>query len=238
MILEQFSRTILLLGNEKFEKIINSHVLVVGLGGVGGYAVEQLCRAGIGEITIIDADIVNESNINRQIIALKSTAGKLKTEIFEQRLKDINPEVKINSISEFFTPKHFETFFNNKKFDYVVDAIDTLAPKISLIKACLANKIPLVSSMGSGGKFNPTEVKISDISKSYNCHLARFVRKRLHKTGITKGFKVVFSSEITNKEAIVLEKSENKNSNVGTISYMPAMFGLYCAYAVLSDLSQ
>lgn len=230
------SRTLLLLGEEKFQKLHDSHILVVGAGGVGGYAVEQLSRAGVGEITLIDADIVNLSNINRQIIASVSNVNKPKVLAFEERIKDINPEIKLNVIQDFFNEDKLKALFSEKKFDYVVDAIDTLSPKIALLKTCVENNIPVVSSMGAGGKLNPTKVEITDLSKTYNCNLARHIRKRLGRIGIRKGIKAVFSSEIISKDSIVLEKTQNKNSNVGTISYMPAIFGLFCASVVIRDL--
>lgn len=233
---EMQSRTVLLLGEEKFQKLQQSHVLVVGAGGVGGYAVEQLSRAGIGELTLIDADIVNLSNINRQIIASLSNMNKPKVQAFEERLKDINPEMKINLIQDFFNEDKFKVLFSENKFDYVIDAIDTLTPKIALLITCINNNIPVVSSMGAGGRLNPAKVEIADLSKTYNCHLARHIRKRLGRMGIKTGIKTVFSSEIIPKDTIMLEKTQYKNSNVGTISYMPAIFGLFCASVAIRDL--
>ncbi len=236
MISEQHSRTVLLLGKEKFKKLQKAHVLITGLGGVGGYAAEQICRAGTGEITIIDADKVQPSNINRQIIALNSSLNKNKTDLFYSRLKDINPDIKINTKTVFVNYENIESLLKKTKPDYVVDAIDTLAPKTALIRACINLKIPLVSSMGAGGKLNPEKIHISDISDTYNCGLARMLRKRLHKFGIRSGFKAVFSSEKTERNVIIQEESRNKKTNAGTISYMPAIFGMFCASVVIQDL--
>ncbi len=233
---EQHNRTILLLGDEKFKKLQNAHILIVGLGGVGGYAAEQLCRAGIGKLTLIDADIVNKSNINRQIIATHSNIGKIKTDAFENRLKDINPYLKIIKQTVFISYENIEKILQNSNPDYVVDAADTLMPKVNLIITCLKFNIPLVSSMGAGGRLNPEKIQIADISKTYNCGLARMLRKRLHKFGIRTGFKTVFSSEKVERKVIIEEESRNKKTNVGTISYIPAIFGMFCASVVIQDL--
>jgi len=233
---EQHSRTVLLLGEEKFEKLQKTHVLIVGLGGVGGYAAEQIARAGVGKLTLIDSDIINESNINRQIIALHSTVGKNKINVLKERLIDINPEIKIHSEKLFISYENIEEVIKKINPEYVIDAVDTLMPKVNLIKTCLEQKIPLVSSMGAGGRLNPENLHIADISKTYNCGLARMLRKRLHKFNIRTGFKAVFSSEKVNRDVIIEEKSQNKITNVGTVSYMPAIFGMFCASVVIQDL--
>ena len=235
---EQHSRTILLIGEDKFKKLQNSHILIVGLGGVGGYAAEQLARAGIGKLTIIDADVVNESNLNRQIIALNSTINKDKIDIAEKRLKDINSEIEITAIKTFISEENINEIIKPQQFDYVIDAIDTLMPKVELIKTSLKNNIPIVSSMGAGGRVDIEKVHIANIEDTYNCGLARMLRKRLHKIGIRTGFKAVFSSEKINKDALIEETSRNKKTNLGTISYMPAIFGLHCASVVLNNLIQ
>jgi tRNA threonylcarbamoyladenosine dehydratase len=229
-------RTVLLLGEEAVEKLTSAHVLVVGLGGVGAYAAEMLCRAGVGRLTIVDGDTVQSSNRNRQLIALKSTEGKNKTDLLEARLKDINPDIQITKITDFVkeekVDKMLETYY-----DYVIDAIDTLSPKVYLITKTIEKGYPLVSSMGSGGKLDPAMVEIKDISKSYNCKLAYNLRKQLHRLGIRKGFKVVFSSEQVEKSAVQLvENEENKKSTVGTISYMPAVFGMMLASVVVREV--
>lgn len=230
------SRTELLLGKEKLEHLRKAHVLVAGLGGVGAYAAEQLCRAGIGELTIVDGDIVELTNKNRQLPALDSTLGQPKAELMAARLRDINPEVELHVINDFIRDDRMIEILEAAPYDYVVDAIDTLAPKIFLIYHSVQKGLPIVSSMGSGGKLDPSQIQVTDISKSYNCNLARMLRKRLHKLGLYKGVKVVFSSEFTAPEAIVLTEGQNKKSNVGTISYMPPLFGCFIASVVIRDL--
>ena len=231
------ARTELILGSDKQTLLTNAHVLVVGLGGVGAYAAEMLCRAGIGALTIVDADVVQASNRNRQLLALTSTEGRAKADLMAQRLLDINPKLQLTSIIKYLKNEEFEQILS-AKYNYVVDAIDTLAPKVSLIKLCIEKGIPLVSSMGAGAKLDPTKVEIRDISKSHHCPLAHMLRKRLHKLGIRKGFKVVFSSEDPISNAFILCDNEpNKKSTVGTISYLPAVFGCYCASVVIRDLA-
>lgn len=231
-------RTTLLLGNEKIERLSSAHVFVVGLGGVGAYAAEMLCRAGVRRLTIADADVINPSNRNRQLLALTSTTGKAKADLMSQRLLDINPDIQRTSIQAYLHEDDFQQILDANKFDYVIDAIDTLAPKVNLIKLCLQKGIPIVSSMGAGAKLDPTKVEIRDISKSHHCPLAHMLRKRLHKLGIRKGFKVVFSSEDPITEAVQLCDNEpNKKSIVGTISYLPTIFGCYCASVVIRDLA-
>lgn len=229
-------RTQLLLGEEKLEKLHNKHVLVVGLGGVGAYAAEMICRAGVGKMTIVDGDTVNLTNINRQLPALHSNIDKPKAELMAERLHDINPEVKLNVINKFIRDEYMKEILE-EEFDYVVDAIDTLSPKVFLIYHSLQLGFKVISSMGAGGKLNASGVQIDDVSKSYNCNLARVLRKRLRKLGISKGFPVVFSPEDVDKSAVIVTPNEqNKKSNVGTISYMPALFGIHCASKVIQDL--
>ena len=236
MMTEWLSRTKLLIGKEALKKLQEAHVLVAGLGGVGAYAAEQLCRAGIGEMTIIDGDCVEETNKNRQLPALDSNMGKPKAEVMAARFRDINPEIRLHVINDYIRDDRMIEVLKLASYDYIVDAIDTLAPKIFLIYHSLQNGYSIVSSMGSGGKFDPTQIRIADISKSYNCNLARMLRKRLHKLGVYKGVKVVFSPEEVDPEAVVLSEGENKKSNVGTISYMPPAFGCFCASVVIRDL--
>ncbi len=230
------SRSELLLGSERLEKLKSAHVLVVGLGGVGAYVAEQLCRAGIGEMTIIDGDIVELTNKNRQLLALDCNLGRPKAVVMEERLLNINPEIKLHVINDFIRDEGMIKVLKMSKYDYVVDAIDTLAPKIFLLYHSLQLGLPIVSSMGSGGKLDPSKISVADISKSYNCNLARMLRKRLHKLGVYRGIKVVFSSEITDPDAIVLTESQNKKSNVGTISYMPSAFGCFMTSVVIRDI--
>ena len=230
-------RTSMLLGKETLARFAASKVMVVGLGGVGAYAAEMLCRAGVGNMVILDSDTVSVTNRNRQLIALESTIGKLKTEVVAQRLRDINPAINLTIIPEYIEESNLEEIFRMAgELDYVVDAIDTLAPKISLIKYCVEHKIPHVSAMGAGAKLDATKIRIADISKSYNCPLAYILRKKLRKEGISKGFKVVFSEELPDRDAIVPMEERNKKSQVGTISYLPAVFGCVCAQAAIEYL--
>lgn len=230
-------RTSMLLGEETLARFAASKVMVVGLGGVGAYAAEMLCRAGVGNLVILDSDTVSITNRNRQLIALESTIGQLKTDVVARRLRDINPAVNLTVIPEYIEESNLEEIFLKAgELDYVVDAIDTLAPKISLIKYCVEHKIPHVSAMGAGAKLDATKIRIADISKSYNCPLAYILRKKLRKEGISKGFKVVFSEELPDRDAIVPMEERNKKSQVGTISYLPAVFGCVCAQAAIEHL--
>ena len=234
---EWLTRTELLLDEEKMQRLKDANVLVVGLGGVGAYAAEMICRAGIGSMTIVDGDNIHTTNRNRQLPALKSTEGKPKAQVMGQRLNDINPDLNLTVIQEYIKDERMEEIID-KGFDYVVDAIDTLSPKIFLIYHTMERKIPLVSSMGAGGKFDPSRVTISDISETTDCSLARILRKRLHRLGIREGFTAVFSNETIDKKKIVATNGEqNKASVVGTISYMPATFGIACASVVIRDLT-
>lgn len=229
-------RTILQIGTENLEKLTKSHILVVGLGGVGAYTAEMLCRAGVGHLTIVDGDTVQETNKNRQLPSLTSTIGLSKANVMANRLLDINPELNLHVINNYIQDKQMNSILDGP-FDYVVDAIDTLSPKISLIYNSVNKGFPIVSSMGAGGKFDPTRIKITDISETNTCKLARILRKRLHKYGIFKGFKTVFSDEEVGPETIEqIENELNKRSIVGTISYMPAIFGCCCASVVIRDL--
>lgn len=234
--MEWLNRTELLLGKDKLELLRRAHILVAGLGGVGAYAAEQLCRAGVGEMTIIDGDVVELTNKNRQLLAIDSNMGKPKAELMAARFREINPDIKLHVINDFIRDERMIEILEEAKYDYVVDAIDTLAPKIFLIYHSVKKGLPIVSSMGSGGKLDPSLIKVADISKSYNCNLARMLRKRLHKLDVYKGVKVVFSSEFTDPEAVILVESQNKKSNVGTISYMPPIFGCFCASVVIRDI--
>lgn len=240
-------RTGILIGEEGLEKLKNAVVMVVGLGGVGAYAAEMLCRAGVGKLILLDADTVNPTNKNRQLIALDSTLGKPKSEALAARLKDINAGIQLRLIASYLEEENTEALFRiavrgeegagEWKIDYIVDAIDTLSPKISLIKYCRDHAIPHVTSMGAGAKFDATKIRLTDLSKSYNCPLAYILRKKLRKLGISKGFKVVFSEELPCRDAIIpIQEERNKKSQVGTISYLPAVFGCVCAQAALTHL--
>lgn len=229
-------RTNLLLGTEKLEKLNKSHVLVVGLGGVGAYAAEMVARAGVGRMTLVDADVVSLSNINRQLVALHSTVGVAKAEILASRLRDINPEIQLSVIQQYIKDDATAQLLDMDRYNYVVDAIDTLSPKVALIKGCLDRGYPLVSSMGAGAKLDPTKVEVADIGKTHHCPLAHMLRKRLHKLGIRRGFTAVFSPEEPIEGAMIICEEQNKKSMVGTISYMPAAFGLAAASVVIRGL--
>lgn len=230
-------RTELLLGKEKIERLRQSHILVVGLGGVGAYAAEMICRAGVGRMTIVDADTVNESNLNRQLPALHSTLGQQKAEVMARRLKDINPELDLTVYAEFIRDERTEEILDSQTFDFVVDAIDSVSPKVYLMYHAFMRKIPLVSSMGAGAKSDPTQIKIADISKTFNCGLAKAVRKRLNRMGISKGIPVVFSTELADPDAVIpVEDEECKITTAGTVSYMPATFGCFLASYVIRNV--
>lgn len=231
------SRTEMLLGDEGLKKLRSARVIVVGLGGVGAYAAEMICRAGVGSMTIVDGDTIHPSNRNRQLLALESTKGKPKAELMRTRLSDINPALECFAINEYIRDERMIEILD-AGFDYVVDAIDTLSPKIFLIYHSMQRKFPVVSSMGSGGKYDPLRISITDISETTDCTLARILRKRLHRLGVRDGFTAVFSPETIDKKKIVPTTGEqNKASVVGTISYMPAAFGIACASVVIRDLA-
>lgn len=230
------SRTELLIGREKLERLMRAHVLVVGMGGVGSFAAEFICRSGVGEMTIIDGDVVDPSNRNRQLPALSTTHGQSKAEIMAERLLAINPELKLHVIKEFVMPEKVEGLLEGNP-DYVVDAIDSITPKLTFIKAAYAKGLKIVSSMGAGAKLDPTQLQVTDISKTYNCPFAQQVRKNLKKAGIYKGIKVAFSAEEPIKESLMLTDGSNfKKSAYGTISYLPATFGATVASVVIRDL--
>jgi len=235
---EKWVRSELLLGKEAMKKLHQAHVLVVGLGGVGAYCAEQLCRAGIGEMTIVDADIVEYSNFNRQLLALENVIKCPKAEVMAERLRQINPKIKLHVIQEFVRDEGTEILLSRANYDYVVDAIDSLSPKVYLIYFALQRNFRVISAMGAGGKKDPSLVKTADIKKTYQCRLAHAIRKRLHRLGIKSGFKAVFSPEIVPESAIELDPNPNINklSVVGTISYMPAIFGCFMAAEVINDL--
>lgn len=231
-------RTALLMGEERLGRLCGSTVAVVGVGGVGAYATEMLVRAGVGHLILLDCDVVSPTDKNRQLLALDSNMGRPKVEVISQRARDINPAVVITQIQEYLTEENIPAVLGSYKIDYLVDAIDTLAPKLALIEYCVRGGIPHVSSMGSGAKWDATKVRLVDLSKSYNCPLAFIVRKKLRKRGITKGFKVVFSEELPDRDAIVEDAGRNKKSQVGTIAYLPAVFGCVCAQAAIAHLTK
>lgn len=230
------ARECLLVGDEGVERLKNANVLVVGLGGVGAMAAEFIARAGVGRMTIVDGDSVSLTNINRQLAALHSTLGKNKVEVVGERLKDINPLLELTMYNEFMSPKRAEEIVASD-FDMVVDCIDSITPKIYLIVATMQRNLPLVSSMGAGGKLDASKIQVADISKTYNCMMARIVRKRLRYLGIHKGFRAVFSSELPVAESLEMtDGADFKKSYYGTVSYMPALFGLQMVEVVVRKL--
>ncbi|MBT0548833.1 tRNA threonylcarbamoyladenosine dehydratase [Riemerella anatipestifer] len=232
-------RTELLIKQDGLNKLQNANILVIGLGGVGSFAAEFLARAGVGKMTIIDGDTVDITNINRQLPALHSTVNQSKVELVYTRLKDINPNLDLTAINEFLTPERMESILTKEKFDYVLDCIDSVSPKLSLILAAKRNKIKIVSAMGAGGKTDPSKVMVRDISKTNNCFLAKQIRKRLRKEKINKGVKCVFSTELQKEDSLKMTDGSNfKKSFYGTISFMPALFGLHAAAEVINYLTK
>jgi tRNA A37 threonylcarbamoyladenosine dehydratase len=221
---EQFSRTAQLLGNENVEKLFDKHVIVFGVGGVGGYVVEALVRSGVGNISIVDNDVVNESNINRQIIAFHSTIGMQKVEVLKNRILDINPNCQVFVHNQFFLPKNSNDF-DFSIYDYVVDAVDTVTAKIEIIKKAKESNVPVISSMGTGNKLNPVGFKVSDISKTKVCPLARVMRNELKKRGISK-VKCVYSEE----NPVIQTKTP------ASVAFVPPVAGLLIASEVIEDL--
>ncbi len=232
-------RTELLIKEDGLEKLQKANLLVVGLGGVGSFAAEFLARAGVGKMTIIDGDTVDLTNINRQLPALNSTLGKSKVAIVGERLLDINPDLKLSQLNQFLNPEDMEKIFDNQQYDYVLDCIDSVSPKVTLILNARRRKVKIVSCMGAGGKMDPSKVLVRDIHKTQSCYLAKQVRKRLKKENIDKGIRCVFSTEIQEEESLKMTDGSNfKRSFYGTISYIPAIFGLYAAAEVINYLIQ
>ena len=221
---EQFCRTAQLLGNENVEKLFDKHVIVFGVGGVGGYVVEALARSGVGKISIVDNDVVNESNINRQIIALHSTVGMQKVDVLKNRILDINPECQVFVYNQFFLPENSKDF-DFSIYDYVVDAVDTVTAKLEIIKKSKESNVPVISSMGTGNKLNPMGFKVSDISKTKVCPLARVMRNELKKRGISK-VKCVYSEE----NPVI------QTQTPASVAFVPSVAGLFIASEVIKDL--
>lgn len=230
-------RTELLLGEEKMERIRNAHVLVVGLGGVGAYAAEMICRAGVGRMTIVDADTVQPTNMNRQLPAMHSTLGRTKAEVLAARYKDINPAIELTVLPVYLKDENIPELLDADKYDFIVDAIDTVSPKCFLIYEAMKRRIKIVSSMGAGAKSDITQVRFADLWETYHCGLSKAVRKRLQKMGMKRKLPVVFSTEQADPKAVLLtEDEQNKKSTCGTVSYMPAVFGCYLAEYVIKRL--
>lgn len=227
-------RTELLVQKEGLEKLQKAHVLIVGLGGVGSYAAEFIARAGINKMTIVDGDVFDETNKNRQLPALDSTIGKSKAQVLAARLKDINKDIELTVLEEFLSPERAYEIVS-KEFDYVLDCIDTITPKVNLIVAARRKKVKIISSMGAGGKLDATKIKVKDISKTKNCTMARVLRKRLKERKVDKGVKAVYSDEVQIAKSVKVTDGTNfKKSYYGTISYMPAAFGLQAAAHVIN----
>ena len=235
---ERNTRTVMLIGEDSFNKIKNSKVAVFGLGGVGGYAVEALARAGVGEIHLIDNDKISESNINRQIIATYETLGTYKTDAFEKRIASINPHCHVEKFTQFVTPENLSEF-DLALYDYVIDAIDTVSAKIALAVLCEKSETKLISSMGTGNKLDPTNFEVSDIYKTSVCPLARVMRYELKKRGVKK-LKVVYSKEEAIKPLAnpnpTSEDEKNKKNTPASISFVPSVAGLILAKEVITDI--
>ncbi len=231
------ARTVQLLGEERCRGLMEAHVLVAGMGGVGAMASEMLVRAGIGKITIADSDVVQATNINRQVGAFHSTIGRLKVVVMRERLLDINPALEIEVFEDYIEEGTVERLLDGG-YDYVVDAIDTLTPKMLLMELAVKQGLRLVSSMGSGGRSDPAKIFITDFERSYNCRLAYLLRKKLRKRGVEGGFKVVFSTEQVSRELLAdAEDEQYKKSIPGTVSYVPAIFGCMLASVVVEGLT-
>lgn len=233
-----YERSLLVFEEQGLINLANSHVLIAGVGGVGGFVAEAMARAGVGELTLIDHDDVSESNKNRQIIALDSTQGKNKAEIMAERIADINPDCLVNTSKQFIRPEDMDDLLSST-FTYVVDAIDSLNCKVALVATACQKSLPVVSSMGAGRRIDPSKIQLVDISKTHGCALARNMRQRLKKQGIKKGVMTVFSSELP-KEPGPMEEIEGARGRVvnGTASYMPGIFGLMLAGYVITDIAQ
>jgi tRNA A37 threonylcarbamoyladenosine dehydratase len=234
--LSWLSRSELLVGKSGIDKLQKAHVLVVGLGGVGSFAAEFICRSGVGEMTIVDGDVVDPSNRNRQLPALFTTHGVSKAEWMAERLLAINPDLKLHVIKEFLTPDACQELMKNS-YDYVMDCIDSVTPKLTLIREAYLSGKRIVSSMGAGGKTDPTKIRVADLYETYTCKLAFYIRKRVKKLGVAKGVRAVFSTEDMDKDSLIMTDGSNyKQSAYGTISYLPAAFGGVAASVVIRDL--
>ncbi len=235
---EWSSRTELLLGSTAMQRLREAHVLVVGLGGVGGYVVEMLARSGVGRMTIVDADTVQPSNINRQLIATHASIHRPKAEVWQERLLQINPEICLTMIPEFITAEGVGELLDAAKYDFVADAIDSVAPKISLLATCYGRQIPVISAMGAGAKKDSMAIRCDDISHTHTCSLARAVRHLLRAEGITRGIPVIYSTEKPASHAVIEVQGErNKRSTAGTVSYLPAIFGCHMAAYIIQTLT-
>lgn len=237
--LNWLSRTTLLIGKDNLLKLTQAHVLVIGLGGVGSFAAEFICRSGIGTMTIVDGDVVDPTNRNRQLPALATNHGQSKADIMAERLQSINPELSLHSIKTFITPEAVKTILDTAPFNYIIDAIDSVTPKVTFLKEAYVRNMPIVSSMGAGGRLDPTQVRVADISKTIICPFAQQVRKNLKQHAIYKGIKAVYSPEAPSKDSLIYTDGSNfKKSAYGTMSYLPATFGAVCSSVVIRDLME
>ncbi|MCX7744699.1 MAG: tRNA threonylcarbamoyladenosine dehydratase [Flavobacteriales bacterium] len=232
-------RTRLLVGEDGLKKLNQAHVLIAGMGGVGSFAAEFIARAGVGKMTIIDGDIVDPTNRNRQLPALATTHGLPKAQLMKERILQINPEIQLVVYEEFMTPERAHKIINTDYYSYIIDAIDSVTPKLYFLEAAYYRKLPLISSMGAGGKLDPTALQVVDISQTHTCPFAQYVRKRLRKIGIRNGIQTVFSTEHVIKKSLMLTDGRNfKKSAYGTISYLPATFGSVCASVAIRGIIQ
>ncbi|MBB3697776.1 ThiF family adenylyltransferase [Flammeovirga yaeyamensis] len=230
-------RTELLVGTEGLDTLGKAHVLIIGVGGVGGFAAEAIGRAGVGKITLVDGDVIEQSNRNRQIAALISTDGMPKAEVIGNRIKDVNPNVDLDVQKIYLDGENIKELLLAHKYDYVIECIDTLAPKMDVIRTAIQNNIKIVSSMGAGGRMDPTQTKVARLKDTYNCQLAQKIRKRIKEKSIKRKLKVVYSPELIDKSKVkTVEGVLHKASTIGTISYMPAVFGLTCASVAIRGI--
>lgn len=230
------SRTELLIGADGVARLRDAWVFVAGVGGVGGYAAEMLARSGVGHLTLVDADTVSVSNLNRQLIATIPVIGRSKTELFRERFAAINPALEIKAISDFITPGNVADMLSAEPYDFVVDAIDTVAPKVALISECLRRGLRVISSMGAGGRLDPTRVGYADLWETREDGLARAVRQRLKRMGLRRPLKVVASTEAPRPGAVIELDERNKRSSYGTLATIPSLFGIYLGAHVINTL--
>lgn len=232
------SRTALLIGNSSLERLKQSHVLIVGVGGVGGFAAEFLCRSGIGQFTIIDGDDIDISNINRQIIALHSNVGESKVEVMRKRMAEINPDAEVTALEKFLNAEDVAEIFESGKFDFVVDAIDSIPAKSKIIEEAFKREIGIISSMGAGCRIDASKVRIARLSETHHDGLSKAIRKRFTGSDIIKQLMVVFSEEPPATESTEPSEIPGKRATVGTISYIPAVFGCHIAQYVVEHLTE